>query len=178
MSSRSYVMNDAIIRVAADGSAASRRALEWAIDEAELRHCGVELVSVFSPGSSGTSLQGREQAEQAIHATMDDIVAGRAEIPTVSWHVVEGEPADVLVQESERSRLLVMGSHGVSGLRHSALGSVTDLCARMAACPVVVVPPRLHDVSPPHPGRSDNGPSTLSYPAAVVETGNKSMEGT
>jgi nucleotide-binding universal stress UspA family protein len=134
-------MNDAIITVAADGSAGSRRALEWALEEAERHHCGIELVAVYSRSDSESRQQARERAEHLVHASMDDIVAGRIEIPTVSWKVVEGEPADVLIRESQRSRLLVMGSHGVGGLRHSALGSVTDLCARMAQCPVVVTPP-------------------------------------
>jgi nucleotide-binding universal stress UspA family protein len=133
-------MRDAIIRVAADGSAGSRRALEWALGEAELRGCAVELVSVYDP----ERVDGRDAAETAIGATMDDIVAGRAELPTVSWHVVAGDPADVLTRESAHSQLLVMGSHGVTGLRHSALGSVADLCARMADCPVVIIPAPIH----------------------------------
>jgi nucleotide-binding universal stress UspA family protein len=61
---------------------------------------------------------------------------------SVSYRVVQGDPADVLVRESRTIELLVMGSHGVEGLMHSALGSVTDTCARMAECPVVVVPAR------------------------------------
>lgn len=135
-------MNDAIITVATDGSAGSRRALEWALEEAERHHCGIELVAVYSGTDAESRAQGHERALHDIHATMDDLVAGRVELPTVSWKVVSGEPADVLIRESQHSRLLVMGSHGVSQLRHSALGSVTDMCARMAECPVVVIPPR------------------------------------
>lgn len=72
---------------------------------------------------------------------MNDIVAGRADIPLVSWHVVAGDPGDVLTRESAHSELLVMGSHDQSGALHSARASVTDLISRTAACPVVVVPP-------------------------------------
>jgi len=135
-------MNDAIITVATDGSAGSRRALEWALEEAELQHCGISLVGVYSAADDETETREHDRAVHDIHATMDDLVAGRVELPTVSWKVVSGEPADVLIRESQHSRLLVMGSHGVSELRHSALGSVTDMCARMAECPVVVIPPR------------------------------------
>ena len=77
-------------------------------------------------------------AEALAQATMRGI-EGPAGVP-VSYHVVRGEPADVLVRESRASELLVMGSHGVQGLLHSALGSVADTCARMAECPVVIVP--------------------------------------
>ena len=134
-------MREAIIRVAADGSTGSRRALAWALDEANLRGCAVELVGAYPP--DGDSGDARGHAVAAVHATMDDIVAGREDLPAVSWHVVAGAPADVLTRESEHSQLLVMGSHGVSGIRHAALGSVADLCARTAQCPVVILPPPL-----------------------------------
>ena len=129
-----------IITVAADGSAGSRRALVWALQEANHHHCSVELVCAYTPTETESGGQARERAAETIHATMDDLTEGHAVRSAVSWKAVEGAPAEVLLRESERSRLLVMGSHGVSGLRHSALGSVTDLCARMAGCPVVVVP--------------------------------------
>jgi nucleotide-binding universal stress UspA family protein len=133
-------MRQAIIRVAADGSPGSRRALEWAIDEALLRGCGVELVGVYSP-ADGDVVDAKTAAEEAVHQTMDDIVAGRADIPSVSWHVVAGDVADVLSRESASSELLVMGSHDVRGLLHSAHDSVTDLCTRTSVVPVVVIPP-------------------------------------
>jgi nucleotide-binding universal stress UspA family protein len=134
-------MHHAVIRVAADGSAGSRRAFGWAVEEAVLRGCSVEIVSVYGLGPAETLDERVAAAEARVHSTMDPVMAGRVEVPSVSWHVVEGEPAEVLIRESADSQLLVMGSHGVSGLRHSALGSVADLCARMAACPVVVIPP-------------------------------------
>ena len=144
-------MHERIIRVAADGSAGSRRALEWALAEAQLRDCAVELVGVYSP-SEGGKASSRTAAEAAVKATMNDIVAGRADIPLVSWHVVAGDPGDVLTRESAHSELLVMGSHGLESVRHSARASVTDLCTRTADCPVVVVPP---------PPRADNGSSAV-----------------
>ncbi len=135
-------MSHAIIHVAADGSAGSRRAFSWALHEAVLRRCAVELVSAYQRGEDASADAARGSAETALHATMDDIIAGRADVSPVSWRVVEGEPADVLVRESRGSALLVMGRHSVEGLRHSALGSVADTCARMADCPVVIIPPR------------------------------------
>jgi nucleotide-binding universal stress UspA family protein len=133
-------MRQAIIRVAADGSPGSRRALVWAIDEAQLRGCGVELVGVYAP-VVGDQDRAKAAAEAAVHQTMDDIVAGRADLPLVSWHVVAGDVADVLTRESANSVLLVMGSHDLRGLRHGARESVTDLCTRTSAVPVVVLPP-------------------------------------
>lgn len=133
-------MHEALIVVGADGSAGSRRALEWALQEAEFRHCGVEVVAAYLPGAGETSQGARERSVKLVHRTLDDIVAGRVDIPTVDWKVVEGAAADVLTLESQRAQLLVMGSHGVGGMRRSALGSAADVCARLAECPVVVIP--------------------------------------
>jgi nucleotide-binding universal stress UspA family protein len=149
-------MEHGIIRVAADGSAGSRRAFAWALEEAALRRCAVELITVYRYDEGESRDAARESAERALHATMDDLVAGRADLPRVSWHVVEGEAADVLVRESAQSLLLVMGSHGVEGMIHSALGSVADTCAKMADCPVVIIPP---------PRREETTHSGLTSPA-------------
>jgi nucleotide-binding universal stress UspA family protein len=134
-------VNRAIIRVAADGSPGSRRAFEWALDEAALRGWGVELVAAYQVDADLTHDQARQRAERAIHATMDDARSPRHQPPVVTWLVVEGEPADVLVHESGQSQLLVMGSHDVSGMVHSGKASVTDILARTSGCPVVIVPP-------------------------------------
>ncbi len=42
--------------------------------------------------------------------------------------------------------LLVIGTHGRSGVRHLILGSVTEKVIRHAKCPTLVVPPRAPDV--------------------------------
>lgn len=133
-------MHDALIIVGADGSPGSRRALEWALQEAELRNCGVQVIAAYEPGPGETAQGARERAVKLVHQTLDDVVAGRVDIPSVSWAAIEGAPADVLTLESEHAQLLVMGSHGVSGMRRSALGSAADVCARLASCPVVVIP--------------------------------------
>ena len=131
-----------IIRVAADGSPGSRRAYEWALSEGARRKSSVELLTVYTGASDrGEPIEHSEAeaaAESLTKATMQG-VSGPADVP-VSYRIVQGEPADVLVRESRACELLVMGSHGVEGLRHSALGSVADTCARMADCPVVIVP--------------------------------------
>ena len=133
-----------IITVAADGSPGSRRAYVWALAEAGRHGYAVELVTAFTARSATGEMHdvadARSTAEATKQATMRGI-EGPPGLP-VSFRVVQGDPADVLVRESRVSALLVMGSHGVEGLMHSALGSVTDTCARMADCPVVIVPAR------------------------------------
>jgi nucleotide-binding universal stress UspA family protein len=56
--------------------------------------------------------------------------------------VVQGEPVAAIVDASARSSsLLVMGTHGWSGLDRLLLGSVAERVTHAARCPVLVVPP-------------------------------------
>ena len=56
--------------------------------------------------------------------------------------VVAGQPYNAIVDcaENEHVDLVVMSSHGRSGLSRMLIGSVTDRLLRAAKCPVVVVP--------------------------------------
>lgn len=65
----------------------------------------------------------------------------REKFPDVRVHVIvaPGTPADVLVDESWAAELVVVGSHGLGGLRGLLLGSVTDSVLHRAHCPVAVV---------------------------------------
>jgi nucleotide-binding universal stress UspA family protein len=55
----------------------------------------------------------------------------------------EGEAASAIVREAEKIRadLIVMGTHGRSGLPHMLLGSVAEKVVRAASCSVLTVKP-------------------------------------
>jgi nucleotide-binding universal stress UspA family protein len=54
-----------------------------------------------------------------------------------------GRPAREIVKAARQRRadLIVMGSHGLTGVRKLMLGSVTEEVLKTAAIPVLVVPP-------------------------------------
>ncbi|HVZ23024.1 MAG TPA: universal stress protein [Vicinamibacterales bacterium] len=54
-----------------------------------------------------------------------------------------GRPAARIVEQakSRRADLLVMGTHGLSGVERFLLGSVTEKVVRQVECPVMTVPP-------------------------------------
>ena len=56
--------------------------------------------------------------------------------------VEPGQPSGSIVDYAEKEAvdLIVMSSHGRSGLSRMLIGSVTDKVVRGASCPVVVVP--------------------------------------
>ena len=55
--------------------------------------------------------------------------------------VVAGDPADAIVRMAEEREvdLIVMGTHGRTGLQHVLLGSVAEKVVRLAPCPVLTV---------------------------------------
>jgi nucleotide-binding universal stress UspA family protein len=59
---------------------------------------------------------------------------------TVETRVVIGEPVHEICQavEREQANLIIMGSHGRTGLSHILLGSVAERVVRHASCPVLV----------------------------------------
>ena len=54
--------------------------------------------------------------------------------------IVEGIPFQVIIEtaESQDIDLIVMGTHGRTGLTHALMGSVAEKVVRLAPCPVLV----------------------------------------
>ena len=74
--------------------------------------------------------------------TLESTVAKAVEPPDadrVSQRVVQGHPAQVLLDAAADAALLVVGSRGLGGVRGMLLGSVSQHVVARAACPVVVV---------------------------------------
>ncbi len=141
-------MSRDVILVGVDGSLGGSEALRWALLEASLRGCAVEVITTFQPDDQRSAEDARAAAEAAQQAAIDYAAASRQTMPVMSRQVIEGSPAELLIYLSGRAELVVLGSHGTASIRHSALGSVGEACVRLAECPVVVVP---------HPGPSAAG---------------------
>lgn len=60
--------------------------------------------------------------------------------------VLIGEPFNDICRtaEDEKADLIIMGSHGRTGLRHVLLGSVAERVVRHAPCPVLIVGKKTH----------------------------------
>ena len=59
----------------------------------------------------------------------------------VTSDVLTGHPATVIVNAARgwRSDLIVMGTHGRTGLAHMFMGSIAETVTRLAPCPVLTV---------------------------------------
>ncbi len=71
---------------------------------------------------------------------------GAADAVKVTMHVEAGTPAEVIVAYAARvsADLIVMATHGRTGIRHLVLGSCAEKVVRAAGCPVLVVRAKTH----------------------------------
>jgi nucleotide-binding universal stress UspA family protein len=90
---------------------------------------------------------GINKREMAVHQQrLEEFVAKKvADVGTnlkIRRVVEAGQPYLAIVDraENERVDLIVMSSHGRSGISRMLIGSVTDKVLRVAPCPVLVVP--------------------------------------
>jgi nucleotide-binding universal stress UspA family protein len=141
-----------------DFSEQSRRALDHAAAIARAWGSSLAVLHVYQapspfdvvPGEGDAAENEREAAALRALRTFVSPVAGHV---SVTCHAVHGTNARrPIVRETEAldADLVVIGSHGRSGLDRFLLGSTCDAVVRAAPCPVLVVPP---GAGPPRDGR-------------------------
>jgi len=169
-------MQTKVIVVGVDGSDGSRRALRWALEQAERTGDVVHAVTawnwesadVIGPATTGL-LEESLRAEQIAAEEVANAIDERGTHQPVHIKVVQGRPGRVLAEAAASARLLVLGSHGHSRLYHAVLGSVTEECVRAATCPVVVLPIAHPQHQAPSPTPAGTFASAEAVPAALPE---------
>ena len=140
------------IVVGLDGSRGASEALAWATEQAVLEHRPLRLVHAVAPinvAYYGAPVLDQRGILDTLHAEGRALVdAGHAQVAQqapdveVEDHLEVTDARELLLEESRRARMLVLGSRGRGHLAHLLLGSVSVGVARHAHCPVVVHRPR------------------------------------
>jgi len=136
------------ILVPVDFSEHSERALEHAIGLAKVFGAEIELlhsyevtpiVTLYGVGYPETL--DRDLREAATRRLAEWCEKVQTEAVPVRQHVVPSFPAEAIVDQAGELDvdLIVMGTRGLSGLRHVMLGSVAERVLRRAPCPVLTV---------------------------------------
>jgi nucleotide-binding universal stress UspA family protein len=138
-----------------DFSPSSRAALEYAAFLAEKAGAALEVLHVWEPaGITGPAsmavLQaqgaaagaGWSQTREGVRRDVERFVTqspARGRVAAV--RVEAGEPSDGILEAARASRadLIVMGTHGRTGIARLLLGSVAEAVLRRATCPVLTV---------------------------------------
>ncbi|KOX94646.1 universal stress protein UspA [Haloarcula rubripromontorii] len=143
------------ILVPTDGSETAENAVDQAVDIASKYGATVHALYVVDVDATSYSL-GTEQVDRIRQGYLDEMTEVKADADEatgyvrdraaehgveVKEHVTAGEPARAVRKfvEDNDIDLIVMGSHGRSGLKRVILGSVTEKVLRRTRLPVLVV---------------------------------------
>jgi nucleotide-binding universal stress UspA family protein len=135
------------IVIAYDGSEASKRALEVAIDLAKKYDAYFEVLSVIEelPKYAATVGEVKEiqlEAQKHYHELQQEAIAKAAEVGVALVDkVMPGHEVDIVVGYAEKHHfdLLVIGRHGHSAIRKKHPGSTSSNIVTHATCTVLVV---------------------------------------
>lgn len=109
-------------------------------------------------GTAGVPPLPNEYDRQRLVDELKDIQPARAGL-AVDHRLEYGEPAAVILKAAQEigADLIVMGTHGRTGLRRLLMGSVAERVVRKASCPVLTVRTPMQTL--------------LSLPSAAEESG-------
>jgi universal stress protein A len=144
--------NSIAIIVPTDFSETSISALTWArrmagLPDAQL-HCiyiveephiygtlGMDMATVPMPTAQELADSAERQLAEFVEKNLSDLE------PKPVTEVLIGKPADKIVEYSDSvsGALIVMSTHGYSGVKHALLGSTTEGVLRHANCPVLSI---------------------------------------
>ena len=119
-----------VVLVATDFSDSAEAALAVAVQYARVLHARLHLLHIFSAEEIDVT---RLLAEAAAKAGPD------VPVPVAG---TSGDPAEEILRYATRHPidLIVVGTHGRTGVSRVLLGSVAERVVRGARCPVLVVP--------------------------------------
>ncbi len=140
------------ILVATDFSHAARAGLEKAAQlardiDAKVTVCHVLDPSPLAPyatrGDSNAQLQMGQDVEKAIHEALTEVLKTYfADVPKTKTALIVGSNAAESIchyAAKEDTDLIVLSTHGRTGLAHLLIGSVAERVVRHAPCPVLTV---------------------------------------
>ncbi len=141
------------ILVPIDFSIHSKNALKYAVPMARRFGASVHLVYVVEPtiypadlGFGQVVLPGvedelREKGGSELQSLIRKEIGGSVK---ASWSVRTGNPHQEILREADERKvdLIVVATHGHSGVEHMLFGSTADRVVRHAKCPVLTVRPQ------------------------------------
>jgi nucleotide-binding universal stress UspA family protein len=138
------------IMIATDGSEEVKKAVNTAIEIAELTTAKLYAVHVISMGFYSMTLPTDEDWNKAFQERIETEgkeaaafveIAGKAANVEVESVILRGSPAEEIIGFAERNNidLIVMGTLGRTGIKGYLIGSVAEKVVRHSKKPVLVV---------------------------------------
>jgi nucleotide-binding universal stress UspA family protein len=139
------------ILVPVDFSECSMAALEYALFLSRRFQASVDLLHVWQPPRPVWTISYPYDVGHECLAIFEQTEAGRQmkeflaraerETPRVRGRLESGDPYRTILEvaEGDGYDLLVMGTHGRTGMSHLLLGSLAEAVVRRAPCPVMTI---------------------------------------
>lgn len=141
------------ILVGVDGSREALQAAEWAAARAKMNNAQLQIVCAYALPSytaasmeSGFAVINHDAIRASAQTVVDEALSHLAKLGYQAEGRVEpGDPTAVLVQLSQQTDLIVVGTRGRGGFADRLLGATSSALPAYSRCPVVVVPVRATD---------------------------------
>jgi nucleotide-binding universal stress UspA family protein len=133
------------ILVGYDGSEASERAVDVAIDLAQCTDAEILVLAVARPPEPATRVEVDAVLDDAREHFSDGFIKVRERAKSAEVHletlIEVGHPAEHLIHQAEiiHAELIIVGRKGTSLFEKLILGSVSERVIRFANCPVMVM---------------------------------------
>lgn len=139
-----------------DFSEVSLHALNYALAFCEKCDCPLLLLNIVEPIMAPTdfsfgpvtSIEIEDRLLQKAKISLADLLQkiGNHAFP-ITTRIEKGRPymEIIRVAREEACNLIVIGTHGYTGLTHALLGSTAEKVVRVAPCPVLTVKPKGYD---------------------------------
>ncbi len=138
-----------------DYSVYSEKALKYAIEFAEKYNAKLYLMHVLDiriydindPELYNVNVIDKEtinKLRERLHKCISEDTRKNIEVETI---VIEGVPFAEIIKKAREFKvdLIVLGTHGRTGLSHAIMGSVAEKVVRKAPCPVLTIRHPEHD---------------------------------
>lgn len=132
------------ILVPLDGSSFSEKGLKVAIEQAKLMGaeiCGVNVVSIH-PTLAATVLDYKKFATKQSEKILNTAkLKCESENIRFTSKILYGKPSSKIAEfaSKEKSDLIIIGSRGLSGIKHSILGSIASAIVQKSKISVMVI---------------------------------------
>ncbi len=133
------------ILVPTDFSDASAQALEYAADYARMMDAGLLIVHVHAgpntDAGEGMLYSGVEFEDgNALTRRLESIKPQTADMP-ISHGLLSGDAGQEILRVATEQNvdLIVMATHGLTGLARTLMGSVAEYVLRRSTCPVMTI---------------------------------------
>ena len=134
------------ILIPTEGSDSAMGAVVAGVDIARRLNADVTFISIMDVKAAASINQGLGLPDQysylqqsADAAVRSALLEAQRQGVRASSIVRRGDPAGDIIEESGKHDLIVMATHGRTGLSHLIMGSVAEKVVRFASCPVMVI---------------------------------------